>query len=144
MRQAISLASWRVNSWRIAVHGIADQPLIGLHVALRRRRGRVELDLLADHVVARLPCGARRWRSTSAARCGSGRSWSRGLIGSKTSSGGRFSRTTTSVTCTGRFLPARMKNGTSCQRQVSTKKRTAAKVSTGGVGRHAGFLADSR
>ena len=45
-------------------------------------------------------------------------------------SGGRLSVTSTSVVETGIFLPARMKNGTPSQRQESTCRRTAAKVST--------------
>ena len=115
---------------RLALDGVAQQPLVR---ASRRR----------------LPGGGRRarcprppwprpapWpatagRCTRRARAGTG--WCRRGCGrsvSKMSSGGLHSVTTTSVVVIGMHLPARMKNGTPAQRQLSMCSRRAANVST--------------
>jgi hypothetical protein len=54
--------------------------------------------------------------------------------------GGRFRSTITSVAVTAMLLPARIRKGTSAQRQESIRRRTAAKVSTVESGLTPGLL----
>ncbi len=112
---------------RVAGHGIAEQPLVGVHVVAAGLVDDLELGRLGAHLLA----GPLDPRADGDRHVGAQpEAHVVGLVRTQLAQRRPLERDEHLGSRGGRHLPARMKKGTPSQRQESMWSRTAAKVST--------------